>query len=56
MRMTVIFTVFALLAGLASLLLPHVAPGLGVDMMLAYLGLALISAVLGLISRPARDD
>jgi hypothetical protein len=56
MRMTVIFTVFALLAGLASLLMPHIAPGLGLDMMLAYLALALISAVLGLLRRPARRD
>ena len=52
MRMTVIFTVFAGLAFLASASLPHLARGIGLDMMLAYLLLAGLSAVIGILRSP----
>ncbi len=49
--MILVFAVFAALSGLVSLLLPHMAGGLGVDMMLIYLLLALLCAVFGLFKR-----
>ena len=49
MRMTVIFTAFAAISLLASACLPHLARGLGLDMMLAYLLLAVLSAMIGLL-------
>jgi TRAP-type C4-dicarboxylate transport system permease small subunit len=55
MRMTLVFVVFALVSGLASRLFWHLAPGLGIDMMLVYLALAVLSALVGLVSRPARS-
>ncbi len=51
MRMTLVFAVFAAVAGLASLVLWHLAPGLGLDMMLIYLTLATLSALITLVSR-----
>ena len=49
MRMTVIFTVFAAIAFLLSICLPHLGQGIGVDMMLAYLLLAVLSALIGIL-------
>ncbi len=49
MRMTLVFTAFAALAALAALLLPHLARGLGLDMMLIYLLLAVVSGLFGLL-------
>ncbi len=58
MRMTLVFLAFAVVSWLASQFLWHLAPGLGIDMMLAYLALAVLSALIALISRspPRRDD
>jgi hypothetical protein len=56
MRMTLVFLAFAIVAGIAWCLFPHLGYGLGVDMMLAYLALALLSALIGLIKRPRAGD
>ena len=50
--MTLVFVAFAAVAGLASVLLWHLAPGLGLDMMLIYLALATLSALITLVSGP----
>ena len=49
--MVVVFIVFAALAALAALLMPHAAPGIGIDMMLIYGLMAVATAVLGLLRR-----
>ena len=49
MRMMVVFTAFAAVAALATLALPHLAHGIGVDMMLIYLTLAVLSGLLGIL-------
>ncbi len=49
MRMTLVFTAFAAIAALATLVLPHLAHGIGIDMMLIYLALAVLSGLLGLL-------
>ena len=55
MRMTVIFTLFAILAGVTAICLPYKGRGLCLDLMLAYLAFAVLSALLGLMrSRSAR--
>lgn len=54
MRMTLVFLAFAVISWLVSRFLWHLAPGLGIDMMLAYLALATISALIGLLSKPGR--
>ena len=51
--MVVVFVVFAALSWLASRLMPHLASGLGIDMMLIYLLLAVIVALYGLFKRRA---
>ena len=51
MSMTLVFVAFAAVAGLASQLLWHLAPGLGIDMMLIYLALATLAALITLVSR-----
>lgn len=56
MRMTLVFTTFAILAFLARCLLPHLAAGLGIDMMLVYLALAVLSALLTLLRRRGTKD
>ena len=54
MRMTLVFAAFATIAWLASNFLWHLAPGLGTNMMLVYLGLAMLSALIALISGGGR--
>ena len=54
MRMTLVFVAFATVAWLASNFLWHLAPGLGNNMMLVYLGLAMLSALVTLISGGGR--
>ena len=49
--MVLVFTAFAALSGLVSLLFPHLAGGLGEDMTLIYLLLALLCAMLRLLKR-----
>ncbi|WP_428390799.1 hypothetical protein [Lichenicoccus sp.] len=49
--MIVVFVVFAAISALAAWLLPYAAPGIGIDMMLIYGLLAVITAVLGLLRR-----
>ncbi len=49
MRMTLVFSAFAALAALAALLLPHLARGIGLDMMLIYLLLAVLSGLFALL-------
>ena len=57
MRMTLVFLAFAVVSWLASQFLWHIAPGLGIDMMLVYLTLAVLSALVALISRsPSKGD
>lgn len=57
MQMTLIFVAFALLGWLASQAAPRLAygvgAGVGIDLMLAFLGLAVVSALVSLCSRLA---
>lgn len=55
MYMTIIFTVFGIVAGVAGLLMPHLVHRLGFTMMKAYFGLALATALLSLLRRPPKD-
>ncbi len=50
--MVLVFCSFGLLALLAALLMPHLAGGIGVDMALVYLLMAVIAAVFGVLRRP----
>lgn len=56
MRMMVIFTVFAAIAAVLWALMPHIAGGVALDMMLIYLLLAVLSACLGLLPQDGSGD
>ena len=51
MYMTTVFCVFAVLAGIGGLLMPHLVFRLGFLMMAIYLGLAIVTALLTLTRR-----
>ena len=54
--MMVIFTVFAAIAAVLWALMPHIAGGVALDMMLIYLLLAVLSACLGLLPQDGSGD
>ena len=49
MYMTVVFCIFAVIAGLGGMLMPHLVFRLGFLMMTIYLGLAILTALLNLV-------
>jgi len=51
MYMAVVFSVFALVAAAAGLLMPHLVHNLGFLMAAIYLGLALCSALINILRR-----
>ena len=53
--MTLVFLAFAVVSWLVSQFMWHLAPGLGIDMMLAYLTLAVLWALIALIRRSPPD-